>query len=404
MTPKRFMLIAGEASGDMLAAELVGELRAGMMRHYTYSANAQPLDADLAPRFFGAGGPRMAEAGVDLAFDLTQHSVVGLSGPIKHFLRLKRIFDQLVALAVEREPHVIIGVDFSEFNTRFAAAIKRHVIARRGTFNNWEPKIVRYVSPQAWASREGRVYQMQENLDLLLSIIPFEKAWYAARVPKLRVEFVGYPMFDRHLNTKIAARDAEYVPTVVLLPGSRKSELQRHFPVMLEAFGKIRDAMPSVRAIAILPNETLAGMARAQLASSPGTANSALRIQVGGLSEVLIQATVAIASTGTVTMECAYFGVPTVTLYKASWWEYEIVRRLIKVKWLTMANILANDPVFPEFIQHAASPENLSRAALEFLRDESCRENVKARLKEIIAPFGGRRASRNAAEAILKLL
>lgn len=397
------MLIAGEASGDMLAAELVRELRAGFRHTFTYSPNAQPLEADLAPRFFGAGGPRMAEAGVELAVDMTQHSVVGLSGPIKHLWQLKGIFDQLVALAVEREPHYIIGVDFSEFNLRFAAAIKRRVLARRGPFNNWSPKIIRYVSPQLWASRAGRVYQMPENLDLLLSIFPFEKAWYAARVPKLHVEFVGHPLLDRHQNVASVTRSGESSPIVVLLPGSRRSELERHFPVMLKALGKVQAALPSVTSIAVLPNEALASIARRQVESAFRTLHSALRIQIGGLPEALRHATIAIASTGTVTMECAYFGVPTVTLYKASWWEYEIGKRVIKVKWLTMPNLLANAAVFPEFLQHAASAENLSCAALELLRDEPLRQSVKGRLKQIIASLGGPGASRRAAEAVLKL-
>ena len=96
----------------------------------------------------------------------------------------------LIALALEREPHVIICVDFPLFNAIFAAAVKKHVRARRGTFNNWEPKIIKYISPQVWASRENRVHQMARDFDLVLSIIPFEKDWYAQRVPKLPVEFI----------------------------------------------------------------------------------------------------------------------------------------------------------------------------------------------------------------------
>ncbi len=119
MTPKRIMLIAGETSGDMLAAELVNELRAVMLHTQTYTHDHQPLQADLAPRFFGAGGPRMAEAGVELAFDMTRHSVTGLSDVLKNYFKFKRLFDQLFALAVIREPHAIICVDFSGFNRRF---------------------------------------------------------------------------------------------------------------------------------------------------------------------------------------------------------------------------------------------------------------------------------------------
>ena len=407
MTPKRFMLIAGEASGDMLAAELVKELRAGIQQRPTYTTDLQPLSADLAPRFFGAGGPGMAAAGVELAFDLTQHSVVGLTDVLKNYRKFKRLFDQLFKLATEREPHAIICIDFSGFNRRFAAAIKKYVRARRGTFNNWEPKIIQYISPQVWASREGRAYQMARDCDLLLSIFPFEQAWYAARVPKLRVEFVGHPLIDRHRNAECGVRSAELDAAstgafVVLLPGSRKSELERHFPVMLEAFRKIHAALPAAQVTVILPNENLAQMARLSTERIPG--NMPVKIQVGGLSQALTQATIAIASTGTVTMECAYFGVPTVTLYKTFGLSLSIYLGIITVKWFTMPNLLANEEIFPEFLERAATPENLARAALELLRDKPRRERVQARLSEVIASLGGPGASQRAAEMILKIL
>jgi len=405
MTPKRFMVIAGEASGDTLAAELVKELRAGIARESHYTIEAQPLNADLAPRFFGAGGPRMAEAGVELAFDLTKHSLVGIPG-LRDYLKFRRLLNQLVALAREREPHVIICVDFNLFNSVFAAAIKKQVRARRGTFNNWEPKIIKYISPQVWASREGRAYQIARDFDLLLSIFPFEKAWYAARVPKLRVEFIGHPLIDRFANAECGVRSAESgnatSSSILLLPGSRQKELDRHLPVMLEVFGKIRSAMPTASAIVVLPNERLAEIARIPIGSA--APNSALTIQIGGLPEALKRATIAIASTGTVTMECAYFGVPTVTLYKVSWWEYEIGKRVVKVKSLTMPNLLANKAVFPEFIQNDATAENISHAALELLRDQPRRITIRAKLAQIIGTLGGPGASRRAAEAILKIV
>jgi lipid-A-disaccharide synthase len=166
---------------------------------------------------------------------------------------------------------------------------------------------------------------------------------------------------------------------------------------MLPALRIIQAAQPGTRATMILPNESLAKM----VGDAPA---SGLKIQVGGLAEALAQATVAIASTGTVTMECAYFGVPTVTLYRTSWSTYQIGRRIIKVKSLTMPNLLANEEIYPEFIQAAATPENISRATLEFLRNESARNRVKAKLAGVLASLGGPGASRRAAEAILRIL
>ncbi len=394
------MLIAGEASGDTLAAELVVELRKQLTAAETvYTHEMQPLRTGLEPHFVGAGGPRMKAAGVEMAFDLTQHSVIGISDVLKHYLKFRRLFHQLLKFTIDREPDVIVGVDFGGFNLRFGQAICRHVRAHRGRFNNWNPKLVQFVSPQVWASRAGRAFQLERDYDLLLSIFPFEKAWYARRVPKLRVEFVGHPMVDRfkradHLESGDVSEHSE----ILLLPGSRRSELNRHLPVMLEALKQIQATLPSARGKMVLPNETLV-----QLAKSLG-APASMEIQIGNLPRALRQATIAIASTGTVTMECAYFGLPTVTLYKTSWSTYQIAKRIVKVKSLTMPNLLADEEVFPEFVQNVATPENLSRAALELLKSPDRRAQIKKRLAEIIASLGGPGATARAAKAIVGLL
>jgi lipid-A-disaccharide synthase len=382
------MLIAGEASGDLLAAELVSALR-GKLPDAT---------------FFGAGGPRMAESDLELAFDLTQHSVIGISDVLKNYFKFRRLFNQLLALAIERKPDVVIGVDYGGFNLRFGHAVKQYV--RDNPFSKWDPKIVQFVSPQVWASRPGRAKLLARDYDLLLSIFPFEKDWYAQRVPKLRVEFVGHPMVGRFAGgtrstaslispKKEIGDGVESVPTILLLPGSRKSELQRHLPVMLDALKTIQEKLPAAKAKMILPNQTLL-----QLAKSLG-AN--VEIQIGELPWALAETDVAIASTGTVTMECAFFGVPTVTLYKTSWLTYQIAKRIVTVKSLTMPNILAGEEIYPEFVQGDATPENISRAALELLQDESRRTKIKSQLAKIISSLGEPGAAGRAASAILSL-
>ena len=181
MTPRNVMLIAGEPSGDLLAAELVQALR-------------EQLPAPV--RFFAAGGPRLAEAGVELLLDLTQHAVVGLVEVIRRYGQFKRIFDQLLEQAVARRPDLIVCVDFSGFNRRFGHALRWEIQVRG--LQGWRPRIVQYVSPQVWASRPGRARAMARDFDLLLAIFPFEKEWYAQRVPGFPVEFVGHPIVDRH--------------------------------------------------------------------------------------------------------------------------------------------------------------------------------------------------------------
>jgi lipid-A-disaccharide synthase len=391
MKPKTFMLIAGEASGDLLAAELVSALRGALA--------ANPQSAIRNPQFFGAGGPRMAAAGVELAFDMMQHAVIGMSDVLKNYFKFRRLFNQLLKLAIERQPDAIIGVDYGGFNLRFGHAIKQYVRKNRSASTPWNPKIIQFVSPQVWASRPGRANLLAADYDLLLSIFPFEKDWYAKRVPKLRVEFVGHPMVDRCPKSRVQSPKSENaVLIVLLLPGSRKSELQRHLPPMLGALKLIREKLPSAKAKMILPDEALK-----QLADKLSALPSDMAIQIGNLPPALAEADVAIASTGTVTVECAFFGVPTVTLYKTSWSTYQIGKRIVTVKSLTMPNLLANEEVFPEFVQGAATAKNIAGAALELLQNEPRRIQIKKRLAEVVSSLGGPGATKHAAAAILSL-
>jgi lipid-A-disaccharide synthase len=384
------MLIAGEASGDLLAAELVKALK------QSPEIRVMPFP----PEFFGAGGPKMAEAGVELAVNLTQYSVIGLADSLKLYWQFKRIFHQLFHLALEREPDVIICVDFSGFNRRFAGAVRKYIRARQWTFLNWNPKIVQYVSPQVWASRPSRAHQLERDVDLLLSIFPFEKEWYARHAPGLRVEFVGHPIVDRYASRldELRARRASGTPVLLLLPGSRDSELKRHLPVMLAVAKRIQ-TLGSVFLRMVLPTDRLAELAKPKTTSLPR-----LDVQVGNLAESLAEATVAIASTGTVTVECAYLGVPTVAIYKAAWSDYLIARQIVRVKHLAMPNLLAGEEIFPEFIQHKATPDNIARAALELLNHPERRDAVKAKLAQTIKSLGEPGASLRAAEAILSFL
>lgn len=185
---------------------------------------------------------------------------------------------------------------------------------------------------------------------------------------------------------------------VLLLPGSRPDEMRRHLPVILGALDLIRAKVPDVRARMVLPHKSLVKQAKA-LGLPAG-----LDARAGGLPESLAEASVAIASTGTVTTECAYFGVPTVALYKTSWSTYQIARRIVKVKYLAMPNLLANEEVFPEFVQAAATSDNLARATVELLRDAARRARVKAKLAEIVASLGSPGATGRAAKAIVKRL
>jgi len=166
---------------------------------------------------------------------------------------------------------------------------------------------------------------------------------------------------------------------------------------MFSAWERIQTAIPDSRALMVLPNEPLVELARSL--GIPAT----VKIQTGKLPAALTAATVAIASTGTVTMECAFYGVPTVTLYKTSWLTYEIARRIVTVKSLTMPNLLAGEEVMPEFIQHDAIGYNIAHATVKLLQSEPRRVKIKKRLTQIVSTLGKPGASRRAAAAILEL-
>ena len=402
MKPKEVMLIAGEASGDMLAAELVRELRRTLTdAEGGFTRDVQPLRTALEPRFFGAGGPQMKLAGVEVAVDLVQHSVTGIFEVLRNLARFRRWFMELRRMAIERQPDAIIGVDYGGFNLRFGHAIRQFARGHANLFQTWKPKIIQYVSPQVWASRESRAYQMARDCDLLLSIFPFEKDWYARRVPRLAVKYVGHPLVERlHTFAGPARRMGGSTdgPLILLLPGSRRDELRRHLPVMLGALERLRTELPRVRSLLVAPNEWLAAQAR------PLAAAHDVSVQVGALPAALAEADLAIASTGTVTMECAFLGVPAVTLYKTSWGNYAIARFLVKVDSLTMPNLLARKQVFPEFLQGAATPANIARTALDLLRNDGRRKEIQSSLNTVVASLGSPGASRRAAEAIAQLL
>jgi lipid-A-disaccharide synthase len=383
MTPKTIMVVAGDPSGDANAADLVRALARAV-------PNAQ---------FIGAGGPGMAEAGVRLSFNLTDDAAIGPVDAIKKlgsFLRRRR---QLVHLAKERQPELIILVDSYSFNQPLARAIKDFVRARAGTGSDWAPKIVQYTSPQVWASRPGRAGKLARDIDLLLCLFPFEKEWYARRGTPLRVEFAGHPMFDRHAASTDTNRQPEEPPVIVLLPGSRTDELKRHLPVMLAAAHEI-EATRTVRFKLVAADERLADYIRTfQVAGMTG-----VEIQTGHLADALSTATLAITKTGTVTLECAYFGVPTLAMYKTSFLFHLLARWLVTVKYLAMPNLLADEPLFPEFIQRQATAENLAKAALDLLADAPRRSAIRAKLRRVIESLGGPGSSRRAAAIILQLM
>lgn len=380
---RQCMVIAGEISGDLLAADLVSGMRA--------EARAR---GSVEPVFFGAGGDALAQAGTEIVLDLPRHAVVGLWEVFKSLGKFRRFFRQLLELACARQPEAIVLVDFSGFNRRFAAALRQRL--KRNPAGTWRPRIVQYVSPQVWASRPSRAESMARDLDLLICLFPFEKEWYAQRYPQFRVEWAGHPLIDR--VRQAPAGDKPPGPAqVLLLPGSRLAELERHLPVMLEAVRLLRKEQ-AIRVLMVVPSQDLAETARRHLAGDGG-----VELQVGGLNEALAEATVALASTGTVTLECGLMEVPTVALYKTSWLTFQLAIRLVSIRFAAMPNLILDRLVYPEFLQDEATPQRLAKAAARLLSSETEREQIRVQLREVRHRLGEPGASRRAARLILEL-
>lgn len=359
MPHSSLMFIAGEASGDTHAAALIAALR----------KQSPHL------KVFGAGGPKMRDAGMELLLDLTEHAVVGLVEVLKNYFTFRRIFWQLVREAETRGPDAVVLVDYPGFNLRFAAQMKKRGI-----------KVVYYISPQLWAWHASRAKQIERDVALMLTIFPFEKAWYAQHAPNLRVEFAGHPLAERIQEAGVRSQKV-----VLLLPGSREREVAKIWPVMAKLVERMAD---DVRFVAAAVDERTAGMMR----------HPRVEVKVGGAHQLMQQATLAITASGTATMECAFFGCPMIVVYKVNWLTYLVGRMLVTVNWLAMPNVIAGRAIVPEFLQHDAEPERIAAAAKELLQIEAKRTEMQRDLGAVIATLGGPGASKRAARTILNVL
>ena len=360
---RQLMFIVGEASADAHAAELIKELR------------TQAPDV----RVFGGGGPKMRAAGMELLLDLTEHAVVGLVEVLKNYGKFRRIFWELVGAAEKRRPDAVVLVDFPGFNLRFAAQMKRRGI-----------KVIYYISPQLWAWHASRAKQIESDVDLMLTIFPFEKDWYAKHAPKLRVEFVGHPMADRIAGQpKTENRTPKLV---LLLPGSREREVAKIWPMM----AKVVDLLPDdLEFVAAAVNEPMAAMM---------TDHPRVEVQCGKAHELMQRAALAITASGTATMECAFYGCPMIVVYRVNWLTYFVGRMVVTVDWLAMPNVVAGKTIVPEFIQHDAQPHRIAAVARSLLENASKREAMRRELSQVVRSLGTPGASVRAAQSILAAL
>lgn len=374
MTSIPILLSAGEASGDMYAARLATALRER---------------ANVA--LFGMGGPCMRKAGVEIVTDSSEVAVVGITEVLRHLPSLRRAMRRLVTEAARRKPPLAVLTDFPGFHLRLARKLRP-----RGIRN------VYFVCPQFWAWRPWRARVVRRRFALGLCIFPFEEKFYGdAGVP---VEFIGHPLVGEVRATKSreefcrgAGLDAA-LPVVTLLPGSRPGEVAQHLPVIREACAVIRKTIPAQFVLAATPGSDAASLRQ-------GWAEDLkLRVVEGQTYDALGAADAAIVSSGTATVEAALLGTPMVVIYRVTLLTALLAKRLVRTKFFSMVNLIADRRVVPELIQDDFKPERVAEETVRLLQSsDDCRE-MRRGLEEVRQRLGPPGAVDRAADAIVRLL
>ena len=371
------MIVAGEPSGDAHAAALVKALR-------------EHADFDL----FGATGPLMRDAGVETTVDSDELAIMGIVEVGRVFEKFIKAFRKLKAAAIEQQPDAVILVDWPEFNLRLARSLRR-----RGF------KVIYYISPQLWAWRPRRIRNIKRDVDLLLSILPFEAEWYKARNVD-HVEFVGHPLSGEvkaRFGREEFCRRNDLDPTkpiVSFLPGSRIKELQRILPLMLEAIKQLRDARPEIQAVAVVAPSRTVEETRVIL-SQHDSAN--IKLVQHQTREALAGSDAAAIASGTATLEAALLETPMVVVYKESPINWHTLGRLITVEHYGLVNLVAGREIAKELMQDQFTAENLSSRLLELLEPET-NKAMRASLREVAHKLGEPGASQRAAKLIAEFL
>lgn len=374
---RHVVVVAGEASGDQHAADLVRELR-GM---------------DPAIRFSGMGGQAMRAAGVDLVVDSTELAVVGFVEVLARYGQIRRALNQLKGHLEKTRPDLLVLVDYVEFNLRLAKAAKALGI-----------KVLFYVSPQVWAWRPHRIQKIGAVIDAMAVLFPFEEDVY--RRNGIPVRYVGNPVVDqvRVAGSQMQLREMLGLdlsrPVLGLFPGSRASEIRRHWPVMLAACEQIVKVLPQVQLVA--------GVARgvnvqSQLMPLVSKAFE-LRFVEGRSHELMAASDALLISSGTATLEAGLLQVPMAILYRVSPLSYAILKRFILVPDIGLVNIVAGERIAQEFVQDRATPAALSAECIRLLTDREYRLQMHERLAVVKEKLGEGGGSRRVAEMARELL
>jgi lipid-A-disaccharide synthase len=372
---RKILISAGEASGDLYASLVAEQLRA--------------LGPDID--FFGCTGPHLRASGVRTVVDAASLAVVGLLEVVAHIPRVYGEYRKLLAAARAEKPDLAILTDSPDFHLRVARQLRRQGVP-----------VVYLVAPQVWAWRRGRLKAMRRTLERVLCIFPFEEEFF--RQEGVRATYIGHPLAglvrpslsrDEFFRKHGLAGDR---PLIGVLPGSRRGEAARHLPALMDA---VRRMERERAANWVLPASATAGAAffQERLAGSP------IKAIEGESWDVMAHADLALAASGTVTVEAALLGTPMVTFYKVTAASWLAGKFLVDVPFYSMVNLIAGRAVVPELMQSQMTGERIAGEGLRLLGDAAALDRMKAGLAEVRARLsGGEGAPRRAAAIVQEIL
>ena len=332
----------------------------------------------------------MRAEGMDLIYHVRELSVMGFAEVIRHLPVLRSVEQTLEAILTVRRPDVLMLIDYPGFNMRFAAKARRMGI-----------KILYYISPQVWAWRSGRAKKMASLIDKMMVVFPFEKELYEK--VGVDVEFVGHPLLEvlgESQKKEDFCKRHGFDPTkpiIGLFPGSRRQELERIFPAMLGAGDILREkhgVHVAVGAASVLASDYV----KSFLADDSKT-----KVLHNATYDLMANADVALVTSGTATLETAYYGTPMVVVYRTSWLTYVLGRLLVRVKNIGLVNIVAEKTLVPELIQTHVNPLALANAAEQFLINKNISSTTRKALSIVKERLGTPGASRRVVDAIIAM-
>ena len=375
------MLSAGEASGDLHGATMCRALRA--------------LDPGL--RLIGMGGPRMAAAGVEILVDPTAHAAVGTSEAIGRVPGLYRAYRILVRRLREARPKAMVLIDFPEFNLRLARQARRAGIP-----------VVYFIPPQLWAWRRGRIRQMARRVTRVLAAFPFEESLYEEA--GVSVEFVGHPLLDvvpsdlDRMKARQRLGVGERQTLVGLLPGSRRQEVGRLLPPMLDAAARLSRTDGRRCFVLGLAASVERGLVSVPLRRASEAGGPPVEVVEGLTHEVMAASDALLIASGTATLEAALLGTPMVVCYRVSRLSEVVARLLARSAWISLPNIVAGRGAVPEILQDKVTGARLASEAERLLVNSVAATAQRAAFKEVRSRLGQPGVGERAARAVLKIV